>query len=119
MSKFQSLYNTLESQLTESQLTEVVTEASPIGQSAPPAPVPAQGPQSVQPQTPAPQEVKEPQADVTSEGKKFLVELALKALSVDPDHITETDKDIFNTPITTDNADDMLKRIQSIVDLYG
>jgi hypothetical protein len=119
MSKFDALYRTYEANIRIGG--DIVSEAvPPQGQppAQPPA-APAAGPQSVQPQTPAPTEVKEPTADVTSEGKKFLVELALKALSVDPDNITATEKEIFNTEVTTENADQILSRIQGIVDLYG
>jgi hypothetical protein len=119
MSKFDTLYRSYEANIRIG--SDVVSEAlQPPGQpQQTAAPAPQEGPQSVQPQTPAPQEVKEPTADVTSEGKKFLVELALKALAVDPDNITATEKEIFNTEITTENADQILSRIQGIVDLYG
>lgn len=125
MSKFDLLYRTFESNL---KIDPTITEAFPPvnpgqptqGNQAPQQPPPAaQGPKSVQPQTPAPQEIKEPTQDVTSEGKKFLVELALKALAVDPDNITASEKEIFNTQVTRENADALLKRIQSVVDLYG
>jgi len=113
MSKFQTLYNTLASQIAVQ--SDVVSEAGEVPQNG----NQQTGPTSVQPQTPAPQEVKEPQADLTSEGKKFLVELALKALAIDPDNITATDKALFGQEVTTENADIILQRIQSIVDLYG
>jgi len=116
MNKFDTLYRTFESNLSISP--SIIGEALP--NEAPVAGNQQQtGPNSNQPQTPAPAEVKQPAEAVTTEGKKFLVELALKALSVDPDNITATDKDIFNTEITVENADDMLQRIQAIVDLYS
>lgn len=79
---------------------------------------------SVQPQVPSNKEVQhakkeETQPDVTSEGKKFLVELAVRALGVDTSNLPASEKDIFNTPVTTKNADEILKRVQSIIDLYS
>lgn len=122
MSNFKKLFNEHMSFLANEEgsiLSEALPPTDPSQQGGqPPAPA-GTGPESVQPQTPAPQEVKEPQADITSEGKKFLVELARQALAVDPDNITATDKDLFNIEITTENADEILQRIQSIVDLYG
>lgn len=113
MKKFNELVRVYESQIKLDP--DLYTEAD---DNVPPVP-PVKGDDNVQPQVPNSAEVKEPTADVTSEGKKFLVELALKALSVNPNNITSTDKEIFNTEVTTDNADEVLKRIQSLVDLYS
>jgi len=71
-----------------------------------PAPAPAAAP------APAPEE---PQP-MTPEGKKFLVELALKCLAVNPDTISQADKAIFDTHVTTSNADEVEKRIKDIVE---
>jgi len=46
----------------------------------------------------------------------FLVQLALKALAVDPDTISEQDKALFEEPVTTANADQIADRIRQIVD---
>jgi urease accessory protein UreE len=108
-SKFETLYNTL---LTEAGIDP--TEEQPADPQAA-----AQAQQDVQPQVPSPEEVQEPTADVTSEGKKFLVELARQALAVDPDMIPATEKELFNIEITNENAEEILKRIQSMVDLYS
>lgn len=72
-----------------------------------------------QPQVPSTEDIQEPKQDITSEGKKFLVELILKALSVDPDNIPATEKSIFNTDVTTSNAEEVLKKLQYVVDLYS
>jgi hypothetical protein len=53
---------------------------------------------------------------LSSEGKKFLVELALKALSVSPDELSEADKAIFETQVTTENADQVADRIRNLVE---
>ncbi len=120
MSKFNKLYNTYFSDVRN------INEAddTPNLINKPPTNNPNQetkntGPDSIQPQTPAPEEVKEPTQDLTSEGKKFLIELALKALSVNPENITTTDKDIFDTEVTAENADSILQRLRSIVDVYS
>lgn len=118
MSKFDQLYRKYDSELNI-QLDEAVVPQQTNQAPAAAAEAGAQPGAGVQPQVPAPQEVKEPQADVTSEGKKFLVQLAVQALGVDPDNLSATDKDIFTTEVTVQNADEMLKRLQSIVDLYG
>ena len=65
---------------------------------------------------PQPEEAPEETEKLTSEGKKFLIELALKALAVGPDQISEQDKSIFSTEVTVHNADEILSRIQTIVD---
>lgn len=105
--KFEALYNTL--------LTEAGLDPDQQAQQGAPAPQ-----QQVQPQVPSPQEqAAEPTADVTSEGKKFLIELARQALAVDPDNIPATEKDIFNIEITAENAEQILQRIQTVVDLYS
>ena len=106
MSKFQNLFNTLSSQLVSEAGEQPPTDPS-VDPSA-----------QQQPQVPAPQEVQPPQS-LTAEGKKFLIELALKALGVGPEKLTATDKSIFGTEVTQENADEILKRIQTIVDLYS
>ena len=114
MSKFQSLYNEYASQIDEALQPGVQQQAVTTNE----APAAAAEAGNVQPQVPTQQEAAPP-APVTSEGKKFLVELALKALAVDPDTLTSADKALFSTQITTDNADQVLKQIQTIVDLYS
>ena len=105
--KFETLYN---------QVLQEADQFPPENMGAPAT--------AVQPQVPSEKEVQhakkeEPQPDVTSEGKKFLVELAVRALSVDTANLPASEKDIFNTPVTTKNADEILKRVQSIIDLYS
>ncbi len=79
---------------------------------APGSPNPAMG-AAPGPET-APNEV--PQVTkLTPEGKRFLVELALKALSFDPANITDQDKSIFDETVTPENAEDVLNRIKDIV----
>ena len=53
---------------------------------------------------------------LTPEGKRFLIEIALKALSIDPATLTEQDKAIFGQEVTSHNADDVLNQIQQIVE---
>ena len=74
------------------------------GQSAPAAP-------TQQAPVPAPEEPK----PLTSEGARYLTELALKALAFDPNNLPDTDKDIFTQDVTQENAQDLLERIQQIV----
>lgn len=59
------------------------------------------------PDTPAP-------AQLTSEGKRFMIELALKALAFDPHNMADADKGIFDEEVTAENGEDILKRIQNI-----
>jgi len=108
MSKFDKLYKTYES--------SIINEADVAQQQ------PDVGVNSDQPQIPGPTEQPqqaEPTTDLTSEGKKFLVDLALKSLAIDPNKITTTDKNIFTTQVTKENANEMLQKIQTLVDLYG
>lgn len=58
----------------------------------------------------------EPPKPLTSEGKRFLVELALKALAVNPDSISPADKAIFETQVTVENADEVANRIAQITE---
>jgi hypothetical protein len=53
---------------------------------------------------------------VTTEGKKFLIEIMIKALAFDPDHLSEFDKSIFDEEVTIDNAEEVLKKIEAIVE---
>lgn len=119
MSKFISLYREYSSTLTEAvdeegNLVDDNEGSDTSGDTAEDA-----AGDTDQPQVPSPQDIQEPQQDVTSEGKKFLVELTLKALSVNPDNIPATEKAIFNTEVTTSNAEETLKKLQYIVDLYS
>lgn len=52
---------------------------------------------------------------LTTEGKRFMIELALKALAYNPDHIAEPEKDIFSNEVTPENAEEILEKIQRIV----
>ena len=86
-----------------------------IPQDGGPVGAPAPGGQAPAPAAPPPPAPEAPKP-LTSEGKKFLVELALKALAVDPSSISEQDKSIFETPVTTANADQIADRIKQIVE---
>ena len=123
MSKFTSLYREYTSTLTEAvdeegNLVDGNEGSDTSGDTAEDTAEDTAG-DTDQPQVPSPQDIQEPQQDITSEGKKFLVELVLKALSVDPDNIPATEKSIFNTEVTTSNAEEVLKKLQYIVDLYS
>ena len=61
---------------------------------------------------PAPPEPK----TLTGEGKRFLVEMVVKALSIDPDNLTEPEKAIFEDDITPENAEDVLDTLREIID---
>lgn len=52
---------------------------------------------------------------ITSEGKRFMVEMVVKALAFDPQNMSDEDKDIFNQDITPENADEILNRIEQII----
>ena len=111
MNSFKTIYNKHLSQLLrEADGDENVEEV----------PQDANAEADLQPQVPSEEEVvaEEPQPDVTSEGKKFMIELALKALAIDPDSIPASDKDIFNNTITGENADLILQRLQNLVDTF-
>ena len=56
---------------------------------------------------------------LTSEGKKFLIELILHALAIDPDDLTQGEKSIFDEEITIENADDLLEKLRNIIDEHG
>ncbi len=113
MSKFTSLYREYSSTLTEAvdENGNLVDDTNAGEQKT--------EDNTDQPQVPSTEDIQEPKQDITSEGKKFLVELILKALSVDPDNIPATEKSIFNTDVTTSNAEEVLKKLQYVVDLYS
>ena len=52
---------------------------------------------------------------VTTEGKRFMIELLVKALAFDPTHLSEFDISIFDEEVTAENAENILGRIKSIV----
>jgi len=117
MSKFISLYREYSSTLTEAvDENGNLVDDPPANDGTDEAKT---GVDKEQPQVPSIEEIQEPKQDITSEGKKFLVELTLKALSVDPDNIPATEKSIFNTEVTTSNAEEVLKKLQYVVDLYS
>jgi len=106
MSKFNKLVNNIYS--------NILLEADAI-------PAPAAMPQDGGATAPEPAEPPAPPAPaeapvLSSEGKKFLVELALKALSVNPDQLSEVDKAIFETQVTTENANEVAERIRNLVE---
>ena len=67
---------------------------------------------------PQDQDVAQPQepADLSSEGKKFMISLGLKALRIDSDLLSEDDLFRAAGDITDDNADDMLDFLMSKVE---
>lgn len=56
---------------------------------------------------------------LTTEGRRFLVDLALKALAFNPDSLTAADKALFDSEVTTENAEEVLERVQHILDASG
>jgi hypothetical protein len=63
---------------------------------------------------------KEPEVKaLTSEGRRFLVDLSLKALAFDPDSLSASDKALFDSEVTPENAEEVLERVQQIVDASG
>lgn len=56
---------------------------------------------------------------LTTEGRRFLVDLALKALAFNPDSMTAADKALFDSEVTTENAEEVLERVQHILDASG
>ena len=67
---------------------------------------------------PQDQDVTQPQepADLSSEGKKFMISLGLKALRIDSDLLSEDDLFRAAADITDQNADDMLDFLMSKVE---
>jgi hypothetical protein len=106
MSKFNKLVNNIYSNILLEADAAPAPAAMPQDGGAT-APAPAEAPAA-----PAPAEA----PPLSSEGKKFLVELALKALSVSPDELSESDKSIFETQVTTQNADQIAERIRNLVE---
>ena len=82
----------------------VVFEQEPVATA--PEPVP-QDQDIAQPQEPA---------DLSSEGKKFMISLGLKALRIDSDLLSEDDLFKAAADITDDNADDMLDFLMTKVE---
>ena len=82
------------------------------------ADISAQDPAQQQPQQqePPPEEKPKP---LTSEGARYLTELALKALAFNPDNLPDADKQIFTQDVTPENAQETLERIQQIVSGSG
>lgn len=98
---------------TFSQLDETNPGMDPALGGAPSSDIPGVGdPTGPSPtEQPAPPVVK----PLTTEGKRYLVELALKALQFDPTHLTASDVSIFDQPVTTENAEDILDQINLIL----
>lgn len=112
MKKFDELVNKYYSSvlLEQEAAPAIPQDGGPTAQPAAPAPA------APAPAAPAPEPEAKP---MTSEGKMFLVQLALKALAVDPDTISEQDKAIFETEVTTANADEVADRIRQIIEGQG
>lgn len=107
MSKFNELLQKVGAQylLTEAELNPDQSAIPDVQQD--PAATPA---------TPAPEQGAQEPQKLTVEGKRYLIEVALKALSLDPNTLSEQDKTIFNEEVTAENADTILQRLQSIID---
>lgn len=109
MNKFNKLVNNIYSNILL-EADAVPAPASIPQDGGATAPAPAEAP------APAPEPQPAEPLPLSSEGKKFLVELALKALSVNPDSLSASDKAIFETEITTQNADEVADLIRSLVE---
>ena len=90
-----------------------LTEAD-LGIEPQPAPTEGSAIDTAKEQVPAPDQSKE--NTLTPEGKRYLIELAVKALGVDSKNLSEQDKAIFNTGVTADNAEEILQRLREIID---
>jgi hypothetical protein len=104
--------------------TTVLLEADPSDMNADPSGIPSSPPQGMQgspnisPQGPSMPDLPPGDPEVvklSSEGRRYLVDLALKALSFDPDDISDPDKGVFDVDVTTENAEKVLKQIRSIL----
>jgi hypothetical protein len=71
-----------------------------------PAQQPQQAPEQPEPEAPKP---------LSTEGKRFLVDLARRALVVSPDQLDATDNAIFEDPVTVVNADEIADKLTEIV----
>lgn len=60
----------------------------------------------------------QPEKQLTVEGKRYLIELIQKALSVDPDNLTAEQKAIFDEEITAENADEMLNQLTALIEPF-
>ena len=91
---------------------ELLLEVGDMDAPAPPAPAmePAAGMPTDAAQLP-PEEPKQ----LTTEGKRFLIEISLKALAFDPAHIADQDRGIFMDEVTSENAESILEKIEAIV----
>ena len=105
MSKFNSL-------LIETAKQYLLTEED-LGINQP-APEEGSAIDTAKAEVPAPDQNKE--NTLTPEGKRYLIELAVKALGVDSKNLSEQDKAIFNTGVTADNAEEILQRLREIVE---
>lgn len=63
--------------------------------------------------------IQEPeQATLTPEGKRYLIDLIVQALSIDPKIMSSADSSIFSQEVTGENADELLSQLKSIIDSY-
>ncbi len=102
--------------LVSSVYSRILLEQKAIPQNGGPV-QPDQEEPAAQNSEPAPEQepVAEPQP-ITPEGKVFLIDLIRKALAISPDSLTPEEKGIFNDPeIQSDNAEDILTKLQQIV----
>jgi len=71
-------------------------------------------PTDMMPSAPPPIQDEEPK-QMTPEGKRFVIELALKALAYDPGNIPAQDKGMFDVEVTPENAEEVLTKIEQMV----
>lgn len=91
---------------------------APVQPPTDPSAMGAQGPEALPELPEEPKE--EPEVKpLTTEGRRFLVDLALKALAFNPDSMTAADKALFDSEVTTENAEEVLERVQHILDSSG
>lgn len=95
----------------------------PINEAAPP-PSPDEAPPGGPEQAPGtgvePKPIgQEKQAVLAPQGKVMLVDMALKALSIDPNDISQPEKAVFNQDVSPENAEEIASQVRSIIQTYG
>jgi hypothetical protein len=83
---------------------------------APPPPAPMAAPPPV---APAPEEEEEEPAKPTSKERMDLVQLALDALSIDPNDLEAPEKVVFKNEVNPENAKKKRKQIETIVTYHN
>lgn len=96
--KFESLYTETLDKLSEAPINGPDVTAPMTEPAAPQVPSAPAAPQKF-----------------TPEGKRFMIQMVLRALAFDPNNITDPDKAIFDQDVTPENADTILSRIEQIM----